>query len=248
MEDNEFIEAYFRNELSLTDRDSFQVRLNTDKDFASKVDQYQLITEEIRQWADETDLLEKMNQWDEEDSGLQKQSFISTSLFKIAAVLIPIIVVTVLIYNQLSQSSASNQDLFTSYFSPYEDVISNRTVDEGSFGLAMNYYNSVEYDKAVELFDKSLRDEKDSENAMVTSFYLAMSYMALGEIKEAELLLKKVEQDGSPLFREVSQWYLLLGFIKTGETRNAEKQMTLILNDKDHLYFQQARELKEEWQ
>ena len=247
MEDNEFIEAYFRNELSLTDRDSFQVRLNTDKDFASKVDQYQLITEEIRQWADETDLLEKMNQWDEEDSGLQKQSFISTSLFKIAAVLIPIIVVTVLIYNQLSQSSASNQDLFTSYFSPYEDVISNRTVDEGSFGLAMNYYNSVEYDKAVELFDKSLRDEKDSENAMVTSFYLAMSYMALGEIKEAELLLKKVEQDGSPLFREVSQWYLLLGFIKTGETRNAEKQMTLILNDKDHLYFQQARELKEEW-
>ena len=247
MEDNEFIEAYFRNELSLTDRDSFQVRLNTDKDFASKVDQYQLITEEIRQWADETDLLEKMNQWDEEDSGLQKQSFISTSLFKIAAVLIPIIVVTVLIYNQLSQSSASNQDLFTSYFSPYEDVISNRTVDEGSFGLAMNYYNSVEYDKAVELFDKSLRDEKDSENAMVTSFYLAMSYMALGEIKEAELLLRKVEQDGSPLFREVSQWYLLLGFIKTGETRNAEKQMTLILNDKDHLYFQQARELKEEW-
>ena len=247
MEDNEFIEAYFRNELSLTDRDSFQVRLNTDKDFASKVDQYQLITEEIRQWADETDLLEKMNQWDEEDSGLQKQSFISTSLFKIAAVLIPIIVVTVLIYNQLSQSSPSNQDLFSSYFSPYEDVISNRTVDEGSFGLAMNYYNSVEYDKAVELFDKSLRDEKDSENAMVTNFYLAMSYMALGEIKEAELLLRKVEQDGSPLFREVSQWYLLLGFIKTGETRNAEKQMTLILNDKDHLYFQQARELKEEW-
>lgn len=246
MEHNELIEAYFKNELSAEELKSFQERLKTEKDFAAEVEDYQLITEGIRQVSDEADLLEKMNVWDEKVPTTPNRSILMFTPIRIAAVLAPIILVSILVIYNSSNVSSEGQNLFETYFIPYEDVISNRTADDTNFSAAMSAYNTKDYSKAGMLFDKVLATAQDIEQLNIARFYQAMAYLSDGDMTKSEVLFHEVIAAQNPLFREVSEWYLLLVYIKGNQDVLANQQIDLILSNSDHLYYQKALLLQED--
>ena len=246
MEHNELIEAYFKNELSAEELKSFQERLKSEKEFADEVEDYQLITEGIKQVSEETDLLEKMKVWDEEVSAKPQRTVFIFTPIRIAAVLAPIILVSAFIIYNSSNVSSDGQDLFETYFIPYDDVISNRSNDDTDFRMAMSAYNSKDYNKALQLFDKVLETEQDTEQVNITRFYQAMAYLSNGNLDNSETLLNTVVAAKNPLFKEVSEWYLLLVYIKGNQDDEADQQIVQILSNSDHLYYQQARLLQED--
>lgn len=247
MEHSELIEAYFRNELSEEEQVAFRARMETDEEFATEVRHYQLITEGIRQVADEADLLEKMERWDQEDKDLRRPLTFRLSPMKIAAAMVPLIIASVLIYFYWPDQATDGQMVFSKYYQPYEDVVTNRTGDETGFAMAMNAYNSQDYEKAIALFDKAIEQEKEVDKANILRLYQAMSYLSVEKIREGEELLTRIEQSGNPMLREVSQWYLLLVAVKVEEVAEAEKRLKSIISDEGHLYQKQARQIKEDW-
>ncbi len=246
MEHIELIEAYFGNNLSQEEKESFRRRLQTDEAFATEVEHYQLITRGIIQLADEASLQEKMERWDNEDAALRSRSILSFTPWKVAAVLVPVLLISGLFY-YFSTSPTSNQDLFVAYFSPYEDVLSSRSSTTGSFEAAMNAYNSEAYNEAIPLFNKAITEEKVTDKITFARFYQAMAYLSVGDTEHAEQQLNQVSQADNPLLQEVSQWYLLLIYLKTDRTILAEEQLTRITNNPDHLYFRDVSELKDDW-
>lgn len=252
MEDQELIEAYFSNELTANEQNTFQARLKTDEEFAKEVELYQHIIVGIRQQGDEAQMMEKMKGWDQEvveERPVRTKPFFSAQTWKMAAVLTPLLALAGIAYYYFQHtltSTSTPQELYASYFTPYEDVLSSRSAEEGALGRAMSFYNMEDYHQAAPSFEKVITGE-EKEFIEVASLYGGISYLMLDSMQQATRLLKEVTYSENPLFREVSEWYLLLAYLKEDQEEAFNKQMGLILIDEDHLYHEQIKRLHTAW-
>ncbi|MEM9341200.1 MAG: hypothetical protein AAGA66_20890 [Bacteroidota bacterium] len=265
MEDSQLIEAYFSDELDAEELTSFEARLKTDLRFAQEVESYQLIIEEIKHEAEEKAMKAKLSEWDQE---LDQESSTRTvsmrfASWKVAAVFVPFMAIAGLTYYVINrQVTQDHLELYGSYFKPYEDVISTRSGETRSGGVqsgstmsrgtenmakAMSSYNEGNYQQAISLFEIISVKEKDKERATAALLYAGIAYMAVDSLTQAVDLLQHVKAQEYPLFKEVADWYLLLSHLKTNQIDDFNHQLSVILSQKEHLYFEEATRLNNEW-
>ena len=116
----------------------------------------------------------------------------------------------------LWDSSPSNDELYSTYFQPYANVIEPIVRDQGSLSKKAQVfalYEQGEYEKAIDGFDAP--ELQDSLSVTTIRFYKANAYLKLKEYEKAKsLLLQVVDQNNE--WKEESQWYLALLSLKSG--------------------------------
>ena len=80
---------------------------------------------------------------------------------------------------------------FTHVYEALSDQLSSQ-VEQGAFDAGMSAYESGDYEKAIEEFERCLETNKDNDEAM---YYLAYAYSRNGNDEKAEEYFRKIVDD-----------------------------------------------------
>lgn len=241
IKDIELIEDWRKGTLSDQELTAFEERYARDEDFRRKAEDYSRIMSEIRLYGQQG-FMDKLRQWDTEIAGEKKPKVIPLRRYLSIAAAILVILIPVGYLLLSDMFPADHQELYTSYFHPYDDVISERSGDSGLLEKGLSAYNLGNYNQAVTWLGGYLEENPGQYDAAT---YLAISHLALGETDKASAILSDVSKNSSGLFREVSEWYLALAYLKSEQTAALEQQLELILAQPDHMYHLRALELQQ---
>lgn len=239
----EEIELFLENKLKGDDLKEFEKHLKDDKNLAQQLSNYHLAVKEISKICKD-ELKSKLKYIHNDlilDQDKQKQR--RTAYLRIAAVFLGLIIlaVPILYYKNLKQ--ANNDQLFTEYFSPYTNVVSNRgsEIDENNIlnASAMYYYDKKEYGKALLNFEELLERTNLETSAL---FYYGISCLGAGEDNKAIEVLNKLSKSEDNVYYEQVIWYLALGNIKIDNKARSIELLEIMINQKGS-YARKAAEL-----
>ncbi len=242
----ELIEKYLEGRISKKDKKNFEDRLCSDSAFKSLVEDVRGLIEGIR-YAAHNDLLNELKKTEKSLSPVQtlhKPKTVGFRRFKYAvAVAATIVLLLGSIFTIIiSRSQTGKEDYFMKYYTPYPNIIHpvQRAEEEQMTKeeLAYYYYESEQYNKALELFLELQEETGDSES---TRFYLANIYMAMGNYDDAIENFTILLND-SVLFENQTRWYLGLCYLEDGNLKAAEEQLERI-TETENSYKDKAEEL-----
>ena len=129
-----------------------------------------------------------------------------------------------LIFNNLS--SASDQELYASYYESFDSDLPNFRGDVDDqisvmqiFERAMEDYNKGDYEASIPFFEEYLANEPDSHFAM---FYSALAYLETNKTAKAiEMLEKAAVQNDN--YKDKANWYLVMAYLKEGKRMKAQE-------------------------
>jgi tetratricopeptide (TPR) repeat protein len=239
--DIELIEAYLKGELTGSALQEFELRRTSDPSFASDVKDYALIMKEIEA-SGQRSFIDKMKAWEDQVASKEKETKvipIRRLLSMAASLLIIAVAGGYIIFKSLP---SGNAELFDQYFEPYGDVISQRSAEESPFQKGMNFYNQGKYFEAIKYLEEAWENNEDDPSVKC---YLGISYLADDKTQKAKEIFESLVKSEPGLYREVAEWNLALVYLKTNEISDLEKQLNIITQQKDHMYFKQAISLWE---
>ena len=132
------------------------------------------------------------------------------------------------------------EELFSNYFSPYENLITVRS-DKPKDKLlqeAMSYYSVKNYNDAAKLLKKHLTENPDDN---LISLYLGISFLVLGSHKKAAVIFRKILKSGNPVIADHARWYLALSNLKESNISEALNELSNI--GKKSIYYRKAGNL-----
>jgi hypothetical protein len=231
----DFIERYFEGQLNAEELQEFERISDNDKQFASRIAQYQQIVDGIKTYHQQ-DFMQKMDEWDTETSKQKSFRFNPTYLKAAAAVVLLMLPIGIWLYT----SSPSHQSLYNKYYQPYPDVISSRS-QNNNLPEAMKAYNDADYNQAI-LFLQEFLNQNES-NAL-GRLYLAESYLATSQLEKARENYLQLQNNS--IYQDLSSWRLALINLVEENTDLAKEQLLNIAVQQNHDYRQQAEQLLNE--
>ncbi|MEQ9405060.1 MAG: hypothetical protein RIM99_15830 [Cyclobacteriaceae bacterium] len=135
----------------------------------------------------------------------------------------------------------SNEELFLSYFEPYDGVVITRG-EESSFGQGLRAYSDQNYEEALRAFSET---DVDSTNYSLLNLLRGNCYLELGNIELGLEFLLLIPEDENNLLTSAAEWYSALAYLKKDEI---EKSKILLgsLIDSQSVYSTKAAELLSE--
>jgi len=126
----------------------------------------------------------------------------------------------------------SNDELFSSYFVPYKNVI--QPIERGSSlqdekTIAFTAYEKGDYKKAFTLFSKLYTVTNESYYL----FYQANALLKLEKAKEAVPILIQHLSTKDTLVQK-SRWYLALAYLKLNNENKAKEMLKKVVSDGDY--------------
>ena len=236
-EDIELIEAYLRGSLDEQALAAFQKRRQDDADFDREVIDYSQIINGIRT-TQERDFMSKLRHWEGEIENRKETKVVPLrTIFSIAASVVLVSLVGVYLFRN---GQRDHEQLFQEYFQPYENVISERSGKNDNLQRGMELYDQKKYDEAI--VELKLAAIEDPDNSSVRC-YLGIAYLAAGRAQEAKTMFESIVHGDRSLIKEVAEWNLAMTYLKLDNEAAAKKILEEIIQQKDHLYLEQAGEL-----
>jgi tetratricopeptide (TPR) repeat protein len=136
----------------------------------------------------------------------------------------------------------SNDEIVNKYYKEYAPPTVHRTgtsITNADFALAVEFYNTHDYEKAVTLFNKVL---KSNPRDMQSVLLKGISNFEYQQYPEAKQSFADVISDNNNLFIETAEWYLALCYVKTNEKNEAIQHLEAIKNE-DGIYKNEARKI-----
>lgn len=232
------VERYFDAELTGDETIQFNNRVAQDEAFKALVQREKIIIGAIRNQG-LLDNLQYLKSIEEKIQGEQSQppaSKIKSWYYYAAAAIITI----VLAVRILLPTQPSTDELFASYFTPYQNIFEPTTRGEqleSKRVLAFQAYDQQNYEMAATLFSDVFQKEPASE----ILFLLGNSNLMLGKTQEAQENFVTLIKNFDDLDLQ-AKWYLSLCYIKNGEQENARKILSELGNTKSS-YASKATEL-----
>ena len=206
---SDYIEEYLNHKLSQEEREQFDEKLKSDKDFASEVEEYTMLFNSFDEIQARELLLRFANIEQELEGGKEKQFGFPVYL-KWAATVAVLAVLSLVVY---LNTNKSDKDLFLAYYTPYPNVERPVSRSEASGDAVWQLYENGEYKAAYQQFEKALIiDNQD----LASKFYLGICALELNWPKIAEEAFTKVASDKEGAYFEQAQWYLALTYLKAG--------------------------------
>jgi tetratricopeptide (TPR) repeat protein len=141
----------------------------------------------------------------------------------------------------------SNDEILKRYYKAYEPPTSQRSANsetDADFTLALEFYNTRDYEKAAILFNKVLENKP---NDMQTVLLKGVSNFEEKKYPEAKQSFNKVIDNKDNLYIDQAQWYLSLCYLNTDENDKAIQLLKVIVKENGN-YKKEAnkiiRELK----
>ena len=141
-----------------------------------------------------------------------------------------------------SGKNLNSEKIMKHYYKIYEPPTSQRSAESGTnadFSLALEFYNTHDYEKAAVLFNKVLENKP---NDMQTVLLKGVSNFEEKKYPEAKQSFVKVIDDKDNLYVDQAQWYLALCYLNTDETEKA-KQLFKIIGKENGIYKTDARKI-----
>jgi len=235
--DIDLIEAYLRGTLDEQALAAFQKRRENDPEFDREVLDYSEIINQIRS-NHEQDFMNKLRHWDNEIENRQEAKIIPfRRIFLIAASVLLLAIAGLYLFRN---SQSDHEQLFQEYFQPYENVISERSGKNDNQQQGMELYDQKKYEEAI--VQLKLAATEDSDNASLKC-YLGIAYLATGHAQEAKSTFDEIVKKDHSLFKEVAEWNLAMTYLKLDDEGSLKKTLEGIIQQKDHQYYEQAKDL-----
>jgi tetratricopeptide (TPR) repeat protein len=217
--------------------------------FHNDDDKFIMLSYEVIKYAGRFELLQKLREADRalgEDS-LLKNHVINSWLFRIAAVLLMIFLVSQ--YYSKYYKNTDSEYVFDQFFEPYVNIAfgTYRSAEEKAFyrdeGIrtlkrkAYHSYDKADYQQCILDFERI----PEMKKTLADNFFAGNAYLALGDTASAIIIFKKLKEvDG--VFKNQSLWYLGLAYLKSGEKSFAIEVFEELKNT-ESVYSDKAREI-----
>ena len=133
-------------------------------------------------------------------------------------------------------SQPNNQELYTAYYQAYPNTEDPITRGEAGELSGFQLYEQERYEEAIEKLEQ--------RNNETDAFYIAQSYLALGQEEQALEIFSKLSRKDFE-YTDASRWYLALLLLKQDKTDEAIVQLKK-LAEQPNTYQNKAIELLEE--
>jgi tetratricopeptide (TPR) repeat protein len=142
----------------------------------------------------------------------------------------------------LPRKNPGTEELISKYYKVYEPPTSQRSAQsatDADFTLALEFYNTHDYDKAAIFFNKVLENKPTD---MQTILLKGVSNFEEKKYPEAKLSFVSVIDNKDNLYVDQAQWYLALCYLQTNETEKAKK-LFKIIGDENGIYKNDAHKI-----
>jgi len=143
-----------------------------------------------------------------------------------AAVVVALVMVgSAILFTRKNPGSEEVLNRYYEVYDPPANQRSGQTEENEDFALALEFYNTHDYEKAAVFFNKVLTSNpKDMQSTLLNG----VSNFEGKKYPEAQQSFVKVIDDNNNLFIEAANWYLALCYIKTDETDKAINLLQMI--------------------
>ena len=223
----ELIERYIGNDLSEEEIEAFNKKLDKDERFRAQLEEMRLLIAGV-QYSGRNKILQGLKDY---DATLSEVEVPRGKVIKLSprwsigiAASVLLVIASTLVFYRISTKDNSEQ-LYLAYFAIYPNIIDPMQRNDISVGLmestGFQQYDLGNYEEAIKQFNVSL-NQGDDEYAL---FYLAISYMQVGQHNQAIESLEQYLQHYSTLNSQ-AQWYLSLSYVKSNELEKAKIQLS----------------------
>ena len=245
METNDFsyfIEKFITGEMSEAEKQWFLKELEGNEKLRNEVD-LRKSTDEILKKQNVMTLRNKLSEIEKQRKEAAIPAKISNKIgyIKYAAVFAALVIIGTLII--IPGKNLSTEEIVRKYYKPYEAITNQRSVSQtgtdADFTLALEYYNTHDYDKAEILFSKVLEKRP---NDMQTVLLKGVSNFEEKKYPDAKQSFVKVIDDKNNLYIDQAKWYLALCYLNTKETIKA-KELFKIIEKENGIYQDDANKI-----
>ncbi|MCX6254105.1 MAG: tetratricopeptide repeat protein [Bacteroidia bacterium] len=221
-----FIERYNAGEMSDAEKQWFRKELDGNEKLRNEVNLRKL-TDEILKNQAVISLRNKLSEIEKRrESNIPVRKSRKPAYLKYAAVIAGLVLIGSIAV--LSRKNLSSEEIMNRYYKAYEPPTSLRSGQietNADFTLALEFYNTQDYEKAAILFNKVLESNpKDMQSVLLNG----VANFEGKKYPEAKQSFVKVIDDDNNLFIETAKWYLALCYIKTNEREKAIQQLEII--------------------
>jgi anti-sigma-K factor RskA len=238
----DLIEAYVKGTLSERERADFEKRQAEDPEFASAVEDYALIMKEINT-SQAQHFAQKLKTWDDEIADRETRVIPLRRILAIAATVLITVLAGGYLFSRYGATTRDNQQLFTAYFKPYPDAISQRSAEPGPLEQGMALYNQGDYVHAIPLLKTYIENNPHRD----ATCYLGISYLATDQTSDAKTIFSDLLQHEPDMYTEIAAWNLALVHLKLKENELLKTALEEIINQPTHLFRSQAKSLYDEY-
>ena len=224
-----FIERYNAQEMSDAEKVWFQKELDGNKKLRAEVD-LRKRTDDVLKKQDVMNLRNKLSE-------IARKKEVHVPLEKSDrqpylkyAVLISVLILIGSI-TLFTGKKLSSEEIITKYYKSYDPPAAQRSGQSelnNDFVLALEFYNTSDYENAAILFKKVL---ESNPKDMQTAFLNGVSNFEDKKYPDAKQSFNIVINDNNNLFIESAKWYLALCYIKTNDIAIAIQQLEKIYKE-----------------
>lgn len=222
MNRNSLIERYFEDNLTPQEKLDFDHLMETDPSFSEEVS-FERNTKAAVTLEARKELKTKLQALESENN---KKSNRKTWL-SIAAMILVLLGVSMFFLNQ----NPTADQLYADYFEPYPNTVAPivRDASQESEEIdAFAAYEQGDYKEAAARF-QALSETSDEE---YLSFYRAISFMELDQMKEAEQIFTSTTWSSD--YNEKAKWYLAMNYIQQNKITQAKVLLSEIVKDQSY--------------
>ncbi len=231
---NDRIQKYLEGAMESSERHEFEIALRDRPELAAEVEELKKLENGLLAAGMET-LMEDMRQWEQDSSNKPNWRPYLMAAAVLALVLVPAIYF-------LNLQKPTSEELFLSYYQPYEEMITQRASPGDSVNAllanGLSAYSSGAYKKSAELLGAYLKQNPTDHKV---SLYLAIAQLEINQKELAAANFIRAQQD--PAVKEQAEWYQALTYLKFDETDAAVVILKTIAGSNSHYRKQQASRL-----
>jgi predicted Zn-dependent protease len=236
-----FIERFNAGEMSEAEKQWFLRELEGNEKLRNEVN-LRKHTDEILKNQNVISLRNKLSRIENQrkEAAQSSKNSKKTSYIKYAAVFAGLILIGSI--TLFSGKSLTGEKIMKRYYKVYEPPTSSRSAQsatDADFTLALEFYNTHDYEKAAVLFSKVLENKP---NDMQTVLLKGVANFEEKKYPEAKQSFGKVIDDKDNLYIDQAQWYLALCYLNTNETDKA-KQLFKLIGKENGIYKNDARKI-----
>lgn len=228
---------YLDSKMSDKSRQAFEKMLAEDSELAEEVRDLQSLDHGLQAAGMDT-LIFDMQNWELEINQTQPVGITWKKFMAVAAIITLVLVPAIYLFNGQKPTS---EELFLSYYEPYDELITTRgNVDSLNLLLfdGMEAYNQGAYQECSDLLASFLEVNPEAYKVFL---YLAIAQLELNLKEQAEVNFLKAQED--PVFKQQAEWYQALSYLKFSETQKAIVILETIVNSKKHYRKNEAGRL-----
>ena len=222
------IDDYLLGRLEGDGLTAFEQQLQTDMEFAKRVNQQKNALDLLRKVGDFEMKKEVQEVQDLFEKGKQSKSL----LIVLRPWLVAAASIALLVFAYVAFQVPTAEQLFNSNYLAYDTGYGNRAGTdpvEMKLAEASKYYKEQKYAEALPIFESAQSEIKEAKLLLMTG----ITYLELNQFDKAQASFSQLVTQKDPAFQYHGLWYSAMSYLKAGDIEKAKNQLQQLVNAED---------------